>query len=205
MPKGIKSNIEDKVNKKELERLYFDKQYSITKIGKMYGVCTEIISNLMDKYKIKKKPHGWWLKRGTERWKQMILNRSKPIKKLSKEEAIWVAAVIETDGCFYYSETSYGFTNVSIGVSQSEKRIELLERLKKIVGGYITKGSKGEYSKTEMYIWKLGGILALKSLIDQILPYIITQDKKIKAKRILNNCNEIMEIVDLANDRIRES
>lgn len=122
------------------------------------------------------------------------------MKQLTEVEAVWVAGVLEGDGCFEYKKRSDKINSyrTRIRVTQAETRKDLLEKLQELAGGKIylhrktgtSHGTQSMFKCTKNhYRWYLGGKRNVGQLLQQILPYLICKEKRYQAEKLLENCN----------------
>jgi len=104
------------------------------------------------------------------------------VNDLSKEEAVYLAGLIDADGNIGFYEQKYGYMQVVSIKSTSEK---LIEWLKKTVGDMsVTKIEKNYgYLKNcdgvkEMFQFNVYAKIDVKKLLSQIQPYLVIKKKE---------------------------
>lgn len=107
------------------------------------------------------------------------------MKKLTQTEIAWVAGFLEGDGCF----RCYNYQK-SIQASQAEPRIDLLKKLQEYFGGKIYEDPRKKKTHKRIFSWRLFGKENIIYVIQLILPFMISKDKKEKAQKLLNSCLE---------------
>ena len=100
----------------------------------------------------------------------------------------WAAGFIEGEGYFGLSRTGH------LVVSAGNTRIELLEKLKELYGGYITRHNRSENDRKRywrpMYSWRLSSKgTKLKYFLKSIKPFLVS--KKPQCELLLEACENL--------------
>jgi len=104
----------------------------------------------------------------------------------------WAAGILEADGCFHCTQLkdSNGWKRC-VSVDQLPIRKDMLESMQKLFGGTIRVFRKSSCTDKEVLVWRVHSKKDISMTIEQVLPYIVTKQKRQQAMFLLSKCNEV--------------